>query len=1054
VGRAGVLSFFARMEPRYGRQESMGIRIMNALQILRGVFAFSAMWSLTFLPSALCAAQKASTMSDSNSHFSLATFRRGLPAWLAAALAIGVSLLCIPRVWAQQFFAAPEYPTGNHPQSVATGDFNGDGKPDLVTADTLGNAVSILLNNGDGTFHRHVDYATGAKPEVVAVADFNGDLKPDLIVTNYDSMTFSVLLGRGDGTFQTHVDYPTGVHSISVAVGDFNNDGLLDLAMSNTGDRTISILLGNGDGTFQSGVKYQVPAFAGSVVVGDFNGDKKSDLAVVVSEIKQNFAICDISVLLGNGDGTFQAHVDSPTNCGGGIAQGDFNRDGKEDLAIANNSFLSSGVGVLLGNGDGSFQVEVDYATDLFPSSVNVVDLNRDGKADLALSLPDGNSASVLLGNGNGTFGAHREFGTGRGAVFLVEGDFNSDGEVDLATANAYGDTVSLLFGVGDGTLFPARQDFGVYTIPQGIASGDVNRDGILDLVVADGSTEGFVSVLLGHGDGTFSAHVDYPAGSNPDSVVVADFNGDFKPDLVLANGGTFGVSVLLGNGDGTFQPEVECPVSATSTGIATGDFNGDGKLDLAVALGSVAVLLGNGDGTFQPELDYATGGPATSIVVADLNHDGKLDIAVTIYTVIDGTPVVSVFLGNGDGTFQPYTNFTLAAQGYAIEVGDVNGDGKQDMVVAVAKSNDEGWISILLGNGDGTFQAHKDYATASLASSVAIGDFTGDGILDVAATNWNSSGVGVFAGMGDGTFSSRVDYTVGGYYPTAVIAADFNQDRKPDLAVGGVTVLLNASPVPWFALSITTAGSGSGTVTTNPGGFCGRHCSKNFAAGTSLILTATGKFGSGFAGWSGAGCSGTSACSVTMNSDQAVAATFNLVAEFSISTSAAAPNPVSPGQSSTSSVGIGAINGFSSSVSLTCSVQPMPELAPQCSVNPNSLTPGTPATLTITTSPPPAAKTVASSSFAPFAGWWLPITGLALVGIGFGERRETKARMLVVLLPALLVAIIAIQTACGGSSGTNRGGGDGTPPGTYTITVTGTSVSLTHSSQVKLKVQ
>src|SRR5882724_2698355 len=163
------------------------------------------------------------TMEDPIRRFAPAISRWSLPAWLPAAMLMWLSLSCIPEAWAkQQFFAAPEYPTGHLPQFVATGDFNGDGKADLVTSNTLGNIVSILLNNGGGTFQAHVDYPTGPKPETLVVADFNGDLKPDLAVANYDGASVSVLLGIGDGTFQARADYPTGVHPVSVVVADFN----------------------------------------------------------------------------------------------------------------------------------------------------------------------------------------------------------------------------------------------------------------------------------------------------------------------------------------------------------------------------------------------------------------------------------------------------------------------------------------------------------------------------------------------------------------------------------------------------------------------------------------------------------------------------------------------------------------------------------------------------------------------------------------------------------------------------------------------------------------
>src|SRR4029077_3275294 len=191
--------------------------------------------------------------------------------------------------------------------------------------------------------------------------------------------------------------------------------------------------------------------------------------------------------------------------------------------------------------------------------------------------------------------------------------------------------------------------------------------------------------------------------------------------------------------------------------------------------------------------------------------------------------------MGNVDEKFKPHMDYPVATQPFGIATADLNGDGKQDLVVATGESNDVGSISVLLGNGDGTFQAHHVYSASSLVLSVAIGDFTGDGILDVAVSNSNSASVGVFAGKGDGTFPKRIDYTVGGPLPTAVVVADFNRDRKPDVAVTSntVSVLLNASPVPWFSLSARTQGSGSGTLRFSPGGFCGRDCSKTFASGT-----------------------------------------------------------------------------------------------------------------------------------------------------------------------------------------------------------------------------
>ncbi|PYJ96801.1 MAG: VCBS repeat-containing protein [Verrucomicrobia bacterium] len=719
------------------------------------------------------------------------------------------------------FAAARTFDVGaeGRPFCVAIGDFNGDGQLDLVVANygcpacpsPVSGSVSILLGHGDGAFQSVAKYDAGPNPQAVVVGDFNGDGKPDLAVANNGSTNVAVLLGNGDATFQTAISYGVGgappppyAATGVLAIGDFNRDGKVDLAVANSGG--VSVLSGKGDGTFQNAVNYATGGSASSVVVGDFNGDGKPDLAA------NNGG--GVSVLLGNGDGSFQAAVNYGT--GGStssVVAGDFNGDGKTDLAVATATTPASSdnVSVLLGNGDGTFQAAVHYVVGSFPYSVTAGDFNGDGKADLAVATDVG--ISLLLGNSDGTFQAAVNYGAGNQPSFVVAGDFNSDGKLDLAVADGLSGTVAVLLGNGDGT-FQAGHNVGAGWTPVSVAASDFNSDGKLDLAVGGG--DGSVTVLLGSGDGSFTmTPTSYSAGTLPPFVAVGDFNGDDKPDVAVANLGSTNVSVLLGKGDGTFQAAVNFAAGTNPVSVAIGDFNGDGKSDLAVAItgtypaytnGGVSVLLGKGDGTFEAAVNYGAGTNPVSVAVGDFNGDGKLDLAVANQ---GATPVsnqsrgtLSVLLGNGDGTFQAAVNYDAGTGPASVAVGDFNGDGKPDLAVANtgsftnATSTKDGSVSLLSGKGDGTFQAAVGFGAGISPFSMAVSDFNGDGRLDLAVVSHDGN-VSVFSGNGDGTLQAPVNYAAGSQ-PAFVAAGDFNGDGHPDLAVansfsqGTVSVLLN----------------------------------------------------------------------------------------------------------------------------------------------------------------------------------------------------------------------------------------------------------------------
>jgi hypothetical protein len=342
------------------------------------------------------------------------------------------------------------------------------------------------------------------------------------------------------------------------------------------------------------------------------------------------------------------------------------------------------------------------------------------------------------------------------------------------------------------------------------VAIGDLNGDGIPDLVVS--VTDDGVTVLLGNGDGTFQDPVSYyPGATFPFTVAIADVNHDGKPDVVV--GDSYGiVGVLLGNGDGTFQPVVVYDTGANFTkSVAVADVNGDGNPDIIVAsacvsgvncdagvAGVVSVLFGNGDGTFQPATTFGSGAyNASFVAAADVNGDGKPDLIVSNQCMAssdcgsNSPGEISVFLNNGDGTFQTPATYNSGGNfAYAIAVADVNGDGKPDLVVSNASS---GTVGVLLGNGNGTFQNPVTYASGGVNPApgpLVIADVNGDGKPDLVVSNscqgkrscFEPGPVGVLLGNGDGTFQTPVTYKSGGRGPNSVAVGDLNGDGRPDI--------------------------------------------------------------------------------------------------------------------------------------------------------------------------------------------------------------------------------------------------------------------------------
>lgn len=718
---------------------------------------------------------------------------------------------------------------GASPVAVAVADLNSDLIPDLITANSESNDISVLLGQDGTSFSAPQTFPVGlpganASPAALVVADFNGDGTLDLATANTVSEDVLILLGQSNAgaslNFAPQPGIGVGGAPSDMAVTDFNGDSILDLVTTNFGTSDISILIGQGGGVFNDPVEIdlsmEMEVNPRAVAVADVNGDDIPDLIIAHSDT--------VSILLGQPGGVFQPdqRMDFPVGqMPVSIAVGDLNDDMIPDLVTAN--FGSDDVSVLLGQGNVAFAHQ-QYPVGREPRHVVIADLNADSILDLVTANSTTDNISILLGQGDGSFLVEQGFGTGDSPFSLAVADVDRDGNSDLITADLFSHTVSGLLGNGDGT-FPVPQGFGVGALPQAVDAGDLDGDGQLNPVTANAGSD-YVSVLFGRSQGTLVTELqaalsaeDATDAFGPRDVVIADLeNGDAILDLVTANAGvdenpSTTVSVLLGQSDMDIDAfaATSVPLDLRQGAVAVGDLNGDTIPDLVTAsfgtddepTNLVYVLLAQGGGDYRPlstpAIQVATG--PRDIELADLDGDGFLDFV----TANANSNTVSVFLGQNNGLFvsaEP-RDIAVGRRPVAVAVEDLNDDGFLDLVTANTGDHN---VSILLGRGDGTFApaAPPEVAAGISPNDVAVADL--ESMLDagcapglyIITTNASSNNVAVLRVQGEAgnVTLSAPQLFLAGNRPASVKIADFNADGRPDLIIANrdsdnVSVLL-----------------------------------------------------------------------------------------------------------------------------------------------------------------------------------------------------------------------------------------------------------------------
>ncbi|MES2775915.1 MAG: FG-GAP-like repeat-containing protein [Bacteroidota bacterium] len=805
------------------------------------------------------------------------------------------------------FAPKQDFATGDQPQSIAMGDLDGDGKPDLAIANLQAGTVSILRNTGTTgavSFATKIDFPVGANPSSVALGDFNGDGKLDFAVANNvlnDVTVYKNASTPGAINFNYIANVPVEAEPWGLAIADMDADGKADLVTTSLATNKVSVNRYTGNisifnfGPVQPFATSQAPYLP---AVGDLNDDGRPDLVV------PNYFSASVSVLLNQsapGSLSFQTNSYATGSAPTQAAIGDIDEDGFTDIVVTNKGPVN--ISVLRNSGIGSFSAKTDFTTGISPEGVSVADLNGDGKLDIATVNSGSNSSSVFVNistAGTFNFRTRVDFATALQPTALSVGDLDGDGKCDILATNAGSNTVSIFrntpqfstnadlssLSTTTGSLSPSfspgilayrATNYNPLLLPQ-ITAASAQADAKLEMRVNGGAysflASGTPTIINGlqqtintldirvtaqNGiatkvytititqaiapvitsilpvSGTVGSTVTI-SGSNfnasPSANIV--YMGATKATVTLASPNSLSVTVPPGatyapvtvldgvttrrlaysraNFNPTFAPfkstlsaddfstKIDFAVNSAPRSIVLSDIDGDGKTDIVVGdrINNILSVFRNTStsgsivaGSFAPKVDFAISGIGLNhIAVGDFNSDGKPDLVLTNrnsanVSVLRNTSTTGII---NSSSFAAQVNYTTVVWPDEVAVGDVDGDGRPDLVTA---SFDQPTISILRNNtpfgGAISFESRQDFGLSAASQSLAINDLDGDGKADIVVSYPDLGLIGILrntGNVGELSLAASVNFSTGILSANGIVIGDIDGDGKPDLAI------------------------------------------------------------------------------------------------------------------------------------------------------------------------------------------------------------------------------------------------------------------------------